>query len=351
MKTILIIEDNLDIRENIAELLQLSGYKTIQAENGQDGVKKAQMQLPDLIICDIMIPQMDGYQVLQKLSENPQTHSIPFVFLTAKADMADFKKGLSVGADDYITKPFTEEDILNSIALRLQKVDNIKFTLKSQNGITDISPHAHYFDLSKFISIHDYHSKIYYKKDFIFLEGNRAHFLYYVKSGFVKVYRLHERGKEFILDIHGAGSFFGHYALIEECPYQNHAQALENSEIIQIPKIEFMKTIYSNAEAQKTFIQYLSNTVIRKEEELIYVAYNTLKQRTVRALIELYYEYEDDSKMKARIPLTREEVSKYIGTARESFIRIMTKLKDENLLQIEQGDIVIHDIQLLKSYL
>ena len=100
MKKILVIEDNQDVRENLAEILSLSGYEAITAENGKIGVEKAQKEDPDLILCDIMMPELDGYGVLHILSRQQKTADIPFVFLTAKAEKEDFRKGMSLGGDD-----------------------------------------------------------------------------------------------------------------------------------------------------------------------------------------------------------------------------------------------------------
>lgn len=113
MKKILLIEDNIEIRENTSEILELDGYEVLTAENGKVGVDIAIRELPDLIICDIMMPVLDGYGVLHLLSKQEKTASIPFIFLTAKAERTDFRKGMDMGADDYITKPF-DDDILKA---------------------------------------------------------------------------------------------------------------------------------------------------------------------------------------------------------------------------------------------
>ena len=107
-QTILIIEDNTDIRESTAEILELAGYTTLTAENGKIGVEMAQKQSPSLIICDIMMPELDGYGVLYLLSKSPETAVIPLIFLTAKSERIDMRKGMEMGADDYLTKPFDD---------------------------------------------------------------------------------------------------------------------------------------------------------------------------------------------------------------------------------------------------
>src|SRR5690349_14861190 len=121
MKKILLIEDNNEVRENTQEILTLANYEVITAPNGKVGVELAQKEKPDLIICDIMMPELDGYGVLHILSKRPDTAAIPFIFLTAKVDKTDIRKGMNLGADDYLTKPFDDTDLLSTIEARLLK--------------------------------------------------------------------------------------------------------------------------------------------------------------------------------------------------------------------------------------
>src|SRR5688572_5860299 len=137
MKTILVIDDNIEIRENTVEILSLAGYNAYATENGKKGVETAIKQKPDLIVCDIMMPELDGYGVLHLLKKNPDTEHIPFIFLTAKAERSDFRKGMEMGADDYITKPFEDIELLNAVEIRLKKADILeqKYAPSSQ-GLT-----------------------------------------------------------------------------------------------------------------------------------------------------------------------------------------------------------------------
>ena len=121
MKKILIIEDNLEVRENTEEILSLANYEVVTAANGKIGVDLAQREKPDLIICDIMMPELDGYGVLHILGKKEETARIPFIFLTAKTEKSDIRKGMALGADDYLTKPFDDTDLLNAIEVRLRK--------------------------------------------------------------------------------------------------------------------------------------------------------------------------------------------------------------------------------------
>lgn len=121
MKTILVIEDEHSIRNNTLKILQYKGFQSIGAEDGEIGVQLAKAYLPDLIICDIMMPKLDGYGVLNTLRQDPETATIPFIFLSAKVDRSDIRQGMNLGADDYLTKPFTTTELIEAIAARLEK--------------------------------------------------------------------------------------------------------------------------------------------------------------------------------------------------------------------------------------
>ena len=114
------------MRENTAELLALSDYEVITAPNGRVGVEKANIEAPDIIICDIMMPELDGYGVLKALSENEITNQIPFIFLSARTEHKEIRLGMNMGADDYLTKPFEESDLISAIESRLAKSQLLK---------------------------------------------------------------------------------------------------------------------------------------------------------------------------------------------------------------------------------
>jgi DNA-binding NarL/FixJ family response regulator len=121
MKKILVIEDDSEMRRNIVLVLQLEQYQPIAAENGRVGVELAKREKPDLILCDVMMPELDGYGVLKALREDTNTTLIPFIFLTAKGEKDDLRSGMNLGADDYLTKPITQADLLKVIEVRLRR--------------------------------------------------------------------------------------------------------------------------------------------------------------------------------------------------------------------------------------
>lgn len=150
---ILLIEDEMQIRENVAELLTMKGFDVSTATNGMNGVTQAMLKQPDLILCDIMMPEMDGYQVLETIRRNRSLSTVPFVFLTAKADSTDFRRGMTLGADDYLTKPFTIDSLLTAIDGRLQrecqrKADLQERLTRHRRTIDSVSAHEYNTPLS-----------------------------------------------------------------------------------------------------------------------------------------------------------------------------------------------------------
>ena len=207
MKHLLLIEDNNEIRENTGEILQLAGYHVRTAENGKIGVEMALEQKPDLIICDIMMPVLDGYGVLHLINKNPDLSGIPFIFLTAKSERGDFRKGMELGADDYITKPFNDTELLSAVESRLKKTDLLK---KEYNNNADgMKTLLSDFGGTKALEELKEHRNInsYKKKQVIYTEGNHPSRLFYIESGKVKIFKTNEDGKELTVDLYNEGDF------------------------------------------------------------------------------------------------------------------------------------------------
>ena len=220
MKKVLVIEDNQDIRENTAEILELSNYSVTTASNGKEGVEQARLHKPDLILCDIMMPELDGYGVLHMIQKNPELQQTPFIFLTAKTEQSDMRKGMSLGADDYIPKPFDPTDLLNAIESRLKKAELVKANLAPGiNGVNQlISIVGGEQALKNFVDGRDVDR--YKKKQRIYSEANHPVRLYYLQKGKVKIYKTNDDGKELILTIVNAGEFFGYIAMLENTVYR-----------------------------------------------------------------------------------------------------------------------------------
>jgi DNA-binding response OmpR family regulator len=350
MKSVLVIDDNSDIRENTAEILELAGYKTFTAENGKKGVEVAQKEKPDVIVCDIMMPELDGYGVLHLLRKNTDTVHIPFVFLTAKTERSDFRKGMEMGADDYITKPFEDIELLNAIEVRLKKaaiLDN-KYA-PSQQGINQFIKDVKNSGLISQLA-DQYDIETYTKKQMLYQEGKRPRYLYYLVKGKVKGIKTHEDGKEYITDLFSDGDFIGYSALIEDKNYDDSAIVLEDAEIMQVPKDDFLSMIYGNMDIAAKFIRIITQNVKEKEERLLNLAYSSLRKRIAKALVDIQSKFNTDNANKP-LEISREDFAHYVGTATESLIRTLSDFKSEKLIEIKEGKISIMQLDKLKNLL
>ncbi|MCW3127351.1 MAG: transcriptional regulator, Crp/Fnr family [Bacteroidetes bacterium] len=338
MKKILLIEDNTEVRENTAEILELARYNVITAENGKIGVELAAKEKPDLIICDIMMPVLDGYGVLHLLSKQPETALTPFIFLSAKTERNDIRKGMEMGADDYLTKPFDDIELLNAVESRFHKAELIKKEFENNSGGI-----ARFLDSAtqlKLIS-DDRETCEYKKKTAVYSEGSRPIYLYYVKSGKVKTYRTNEDGKELITGMYKEGDFIGYIALLEEHSYKDTAEVLEAAELMLIPKTDFLQLVNSSPEISKKFISLLANNVSEREMQLLKLAYNSLRKRVADALLMVNKRYKKDETENPQIQISREDLANLVGTATESLIRTLSDFKSEQLIEIKEGKITI----------
>lgn len=347
MKKILIIEDNQDVRENTAEILELANYKVIQAENGKIGVEMAQKDMPDLIICDIMMPVLDGYGVIHLLNKSQSTASIPFIFLTAKSERPDFRKGMEMGADDYITKPFDDVELLKAVESRLKKNEILKAEFsKSVDGLNKFFDEVKKVDDLKKLSV-DRRIKPIKKKEIIFSEGNNPNYLFFLSKGKVKTYKTHEYGKELITALYKEGDFFGYTVLLEDQPYSETAEALEDSEICLIPKEDFFALMYSNIHIMKIFAKMLTDNIVEKEKQLVTLAYSSVRKRVAEALILLQNRFETTKDKNFSISISRDDLANIVGTATESLIRTLSDFKEEKLVEIKGSNITITNAEKL----
>ena len=341
MKKILLVEDNKEVRENTAEILELSGYDVLTAENGKEGVRLASQHIPDLIVCDIMMPELDGFGVLRILGNNPTTSGIPFIFLTAKAEKSDFRKGMNLGADDYITKPFDDVELLDAIEMRLAKNKRLNNSFsKTSNGLNSFIDEARGLQEMQGLS-ENRETRFYRKKDFIFQEGDYPKQIYYVNSGKVKAYKTNDEGREFIVSLHKEGDFLGFIPLLQGTLHQETAVALEDSEISIVPQKEFFALIYNNRDVSSKFIKMLADNLIEKERLLLDLAYNSVRKRVADALVRLQEEYQTESDKEFSMTILRDDLASMVGTAKETVIRTLSDFKEEGLISLQGSTITI----------
>jgi CRP-like cAMP-binding protein len=354
MRRLLVIDDHDDIRENIAEILTLAGYEVFTAPNGKRGVEIALKEKPELVICDIMMPELDGYGVLHLLRKNEPTLNTPFIFLTARTERADFRKGMEMGADDYITKPFDDIELLNAIEIRLKKNDVLQAKYSgdakgasefiaglSASGVLRLDPAtAETQELSK--------------KMVLYQEGKRPKGLFLLISGKIKAFRINEDAKEYITNLYVPGDYIGYLPLLENKSYEDSAEVLEDAEVAVFPKEEFLDALYKDLEVAGKFIRLIALNVKEKEERLLSLAYGSLRKRVAKGLLDIHVKFAANSRTgSSRVPLsiTREDIAQYIGTATESLIRTLSDFKAEKLIDIQEGKIHILDLQKLQHLL
>lgn len=322
--TILVVEDNREMLQNIVAILQLAQYNVITAADGRMGIASAQQFNPDLIICDILMPELDGFGLLHLLRKERATSNIPVIFLTAKTDKADIRKGMNLGADDYITKPFDGLELLNAVEMRLKRKSSLNVTF--QHGINE------------FRNLTDKRvAKRYKKREPIYLEGQFQSELYFVKSGKVKTFKTNGDGKELVLNFHRPGDFIGHVPLIEDSASTEGAVALEETELYVIPKEEFLTMLYSRRDVAYKFIRLLSSNLQQVEERMVELAYHSVRQKVAAALIRVYDRYESSNGKNPPISVSRKDLSNLIGAATESLNRTLLDFKEEGLIEI-RGD-------------
>ena len=349
MSKILVIEDNFEVRDNLCEILELASYDVISAENGKIGIELAINQIPDLILCDVMMPELDGFGVLKILGNHIKTKNIPFIFLTAKSENIDFRKGMGLGADDYITKPFDDTDLLEAIEMRIAKSKQVLEAV----GSLDNGSH-HFFSKKQALQELDNMSsnkerRKYNKKDIIYEENGTARWLYFIESGVVKICQTNEFGKELIAQILRKGDFFGYYPLLLDQPYIDNAVVLENTELKLIPKQDFIEALLNNRNLTLYFIQTFAEKGAKIEKQLIELAYSSVRRKVAQALLAFVINPEKGSSDYHLIRVSRENLAAKAGTAKETLIRTLSDFKSEKIIEIVGSHIHVLDKDKLKN--
>lgn len=349
MARILLIEDNPEIRENMTEILELAGYNVDNAPNGKDGVDLALAQRPDIIICDIMMPVLDGYGVLHLIQKHPELNGVSFIFLTARSERHEIRKGMESGADDYITKPFGGTELLNAIETRLKKMQQLKEHFKSDiDGVNHLISVTYGKDYLEELRTGRDVSR-YKKKQIVYSEGNHPSRLFYVQKGKVKTFKQNEDGKEFIVGLYTEGDFLGYIPLMEGRIYQETAEALDDTELLVIPRSEFEELLGSNPQVMKKFMSILVSNINEKAGQLLAIAYNSLRKKVADTLITLDRTYNKTHDQNFYIDISRENLAAMAGVAKESLIRMLGELKDEKLISMEGTKIRIMNYNRLEQ--
>lgn len=343
---LLIIEDNEEVRENLSEILELYGYAITMAANGLEGVKACIEDPPDLILCDVMMPELDGYGVLNLLSENERTAGIPFVFITARTEKEDIRRGMNLGADDYITKPFYKDELLQVIRTRLNKAAARAKTPPEATPQLHLSdPERGFTTLNKAFEEQG-REKAFPQSQTLLREGEFPHYVYRVVSGNVHLSRSHEYGRDYIIADLGPGEIFGIPTVLENAHYHYSARAMSEVTCQLLPAKALLDLINTDRSVTEALMRLLAGRVVEHSERLVHQAYDSVRRRTALVVCDLHEKYGAQA-----IGLSRDELAQMVGSTKESVIRALSDFKREGLLSTEGKSIVVHDVEALRSLL
>jgi CheY-like chemotaxis protein len=348
MKRVLLIEDDVILRENTAELLELSNFNVITAPNGKIGIETAKQHLPDIIVCDIMMPEIDGYGVLEALSKDMDTRHIPFIFLSAKTEHKDVRKGMDLGADDYITKPFTEDELITSIDSRLAKVAILNEEREQQkNNDTNREDELHNLhDLKNFFD--DNGQKFSFEKgNTVYEEGQNSNYIYLIIKGVVKCYKFDEQGKELTTALHTEDDLFGYTSFIQNIPYQEAAVAIKSLELVGISKEQLKDVLNNNHKVTLALVQLLTDDLKNIKDQLLQMAYSSVHKKTASTIIKFAEKLNREPN--EPIKISRSDLASTAGIATESLIRTLSNFKKSGFIDIDGRTIKILDLQKLRD--
>jgi len=349
MKTILIIEDDTVLRDNTAELLELSNYEVITASNGKAGIDLAKKHLPDIIVCDIMMPGLDGYDTLKILSQNKTTTYIPFIFLSAKAEHKDVRKGMNMGADDYITKPFSEEELVSAIESRLAKASILKDSRISPKNSTieeDKDEIKTLNDLKNFFD--DNGARFSFEKDtIIYREGDHSNFIYLINKGTVKCHQIDEQGKELVTALYKEDDLFGYSSFTNNQPHKETATAIENVQMVGVSAMQFNQILDDNHKVALELMQLLSDDLLVMKNQLLEMAYGSVNKKTAATILK--FAEKINRKPEDPIKISRSDLASVAGIATETLIRALTSFKKQGIIKADGRNIKVLDLEKLKQ--
>lgn len=346
-KRILVIEDNEEVRDNLAEILELYGYTVTQAEDGIKGVRAAMEILPDLILCDVMMPNLDGFGVLNLIGENERTAGIPFIFITARTEKEDIRRGMNLGADDYITKPFYKDELLKVVQTRLKKAALRGPMVAQTSAQATLSDPERGRGILEKAFTEEERVKVFDRGEQVIREGDNAHFIYRIKEGRVLLGRSHEYGRDYILAEQGPGEYFGIPSVLEAEPFHYSAKVGTTTLVCELlPKEKFLQLINQERTVAEALMHLLAGRVVERSNQLVHQAYDSVRRRTALILCDLYERYGGGD-----IQLSREELAQMVGATKESVIRAISDFKRDKLLTTEGRKVKLLDVVGLRALL
>lgn len=347
MKTILLIEDDSALRENTAELLELSGYTVFTAPNGKIGIEKAKNESPSIIICDIMMPEIDGYGVLEAVASDEKTKHIPFIFLSAKTEHKEIRKGMDMGADDYLTKPFDEEELLSAVESRLAKATILAMRKNKNENQTANDESPQNLNQLKNFFCDEGEVGSYKKGETIFRKGDHSNSMFLILKGVVKTHTMDANAKELITGLYKADDFLGFTSFDDNIPYNETATTVENTEVVGVSKKYVKDILKKSQDVSLELLNLLTDNLSEIKQQLLKMAYSSVRKKTAATILQFVDVM--DKKPGTPLRISRNDLATTAGIATESLIRTLSDFKKDGLLEIEGRDIHIIDLNGLRA--
>lgn len=339
MKNILIIENDPELLGKYSDILRNSGYEVIVAIHSEIGISLAISKLPDLILCNTVLSDINGFEILSLLSKNPLTNKIPFVFLNAFSTSDIVKKGIACGADDFVTKPFQGNQLVRSVEARINKNKDQNWASLPINN--PIGNHHNGKGLEKLLDLISQckirHIK---KKQTLYYESDHSQWLYLLVEGCIKTLKLTDDGRQMITGLYKPKSFIGLDTLLLDEPWLESAEATQNSSLYFISKSAIIDLLNEHVELNQHFIKILSANLHEKEDQLIELAYESVRKRLAQVLVRL----NKDAVPIDQIDICRDELAGLAGIATETVSRILTDFKERGLIERNGSQIQIIDL-------
>lgn len=291
------------------------------------------------------MPKLDGYGVYKILFSNEKSKYIPFIFLSSKSNYIERRKGMELGADDYLTKPFDESELLTAIEIRLKKASQKEASHTSVFSYSENNSFAKVKNLKELIEILCIRETHTYKKgDTLFCEGNISNHIYLVKEGLIKTYKNTAEGKELITGLYKKRQFIGYTSSLGNFPHNEYAESIGDSIIIKIDKLDIKNILQSNPNITIDILEMLSNNIETFKNKMLQIAYSSVRMRVSKTLLLVI----KDDPLKTII-ISRSDLANITGVAKETLIRTLSDFREEGLIKTSRTSVIVLDKQKLEK--
>lgn len=345
MKRILIIENDIDLLSGYTEILNHNGFEVIAALYGDVGINEAITKTPDLILSNTSVPHIDGFGVLSVLSKNSATAHIPFIFVNPTAKLANLRKGMELGADDFVMHPFKNNELIKAVEMRFNKA---KLRLHHSEKFTDLRenlyPVENGIEHLDGILLQSNLRKL-KKKQTLYCEGDYCQGIYFLKEGCIKTFKINSDGRQLITNIYNSNSFIGLGYLMIDGPLHENAEAIEYSTVYFIAKKTILDILKKDIRLNHYIIKLLSNDLAHKKSRLVELAYESVSKRLTKLIIRL----NKESLSLNKVEVSRDELAGLAGIASETVSRMLGNFRQLGLIEREGNLISITDYEGLSK--